>query len=489
VTGRFGPEPSPPSRTLTAGVWAITFGYAAVSALLIQLVILPHVFPAWHAGRGLLVGGDWIAFHNYAVKRAQRIQAEGWRAFELRPMGQAPIGIASAMYRLTWSEPWVLIPLNAALHATAAVLLFHLLRGFVADWRWAALGTAPFVFYPTVLTWVSQIHKDGFFITGYLCQFVAWANLARMDPRAWTWRSLGRTVLLLLVGFGLVWLVRPDLTRVGHASAGLALGVLAVRIAARSRRDPPGWRRGVAVLALVVVATLVITWLTSAPARFDAAPMMTSGQEHRGIAPPLLLIPDGVSSGDELKRGVDAIPWYRSAWLPAAVDWRIFYRIALTREMFHVNYLDSRSNVDVDVGFYRAADLLRYLPRALQVALLAPFPADWRQTGSAAWTTAGRRAVAVEMLGVYVALLALLAVAWQWRRRAELWIVVLPCLAILGVYSLAVPNLGALHRFRYGFLMTLVGLGVAGGLELLSRRVGRKARPRRDPAHPRARSA
>ena len=93
------------------------------------------------------------------------------------------------------------------------------------------------------------------------------------------------------------------------------------------------------------------------------------------------------------------------------------------------------------------------------------------------------------MLGVYVALLALLAVAWQWRRRAELWIVVLPCLAILGVYSLAVPNLGALHRFRYGFLMTLVGLGVAGGLELLSRQVGRKARPRRDPAHPRARSA
>ena len=129
--------------------------------------------------------------------------------------------------------------------------------------------------------------------------------------------------------------------------------------------------------------------------------------------------------------------------------------------------------MDVEVGFYRATDVFRYLPRALQVALLAPFPTDWWRTGSLAWTTLGRRVAAVEMLGVYPALLALLVVAWRWRRRADLWIVVLPCLAILTLYSLAVPNLGALHRFRYGFLMTLVGLGVAGGLELLGKRARR----------------
>ena len=56
----------------------------------------------------------------------------------------------------------------------------------------------------------------------------------------------------------------------------------------------------------------------------------------------------------------------------------------------------------------------------------------------------------------------------------------LPCLATLTLYSLAVPNLGALHRFRYGFLMTLVGLGLAGGLALLGRRdAGTVRSPRR----------
>ena len=461
-------ERRPDPRALTLRVWAVTFGYAAVSALLVQLVILPHLFPAWHAGNGLLVGGDWITFHNDAVRLAERIRSQGWSAFELRPMelGNAPAGIASAVYALTVPRPWTLIPLNAALHATAAALLFHLLRGFVTDWRWAAIGTAPFAFYPSALVWISQIHKDGFAIAGYLSLFVAWAGLARHDPVVGQWRALPGLLVLLPVGFGLVWLVRPDLTVLALAATGLALAILAVRLGARAWRDPSRWRRGAAVLAAVVVAVLAGAWLTGAPSRFLAAEATPAGQGRRAASS----IPwrgdfavNWVYPGGE----VGAIPWYESPWLPAAVD-RAAYQIALTRERFALKYLDSLSNVDLDVGFYRAADLVRYLPRALQVALLAPFPAHWRDTGSLPWTTVGRRVAAVEMLGVYLGLLSLLVVAWRWRRRAELWIVALPCLGILGVYSLAVSNLGALHRFRYAFLMVLVGLGLAGGLDLLS---------------------
>jgi hypothetical protein len=69
-----------------------------------------------------------------------------------------------------------------------------------------------------------------------------------------------------------------------------------------------------------------------------------------------------------------------------------------------------------------------------------------------------RRLVAVEMLGVYVALLAVLALA----RAGGTLVVLLPCLAALVPYALIIPNLGALYRFRYGFLMLLVGLGLAG---------------------------
>jgi hypothetical protein len=180
----------------------------------------------------------------------------------------------------------------------------------------------------------------------------------------------------------------------------------------------------------------------------------------------------------EPARALRAIPWDRTPWLPLALD-GIAYRIALIREVYHIYYRESLSNMDPEVGLYRATDVLRYLPRALQISLLAPFPSDWVDAGSLAWTTTARRLVAVEMLGVYPALLGLAVSLWRWRRRVDLWVVVLPCLAVLAIYGLVVPNLGALHRFRYGFLMTLVGLGVVGGIDFLRCRLGSIKRAQR----------
>jgi hypothetical protein len=360
------PEP----RGLAARVWAATFAYAAGSALLVQLVLLPHLVPAWHAGDGLLRGGDWVTFHLYASQTAERIRARGWSAFELRPMGQAPVGIASAIYALTWPRPWTLIPLDAALHATAAALLLRLLRGFVPDWRWATAGTAPFVLYPSALVWVSQLHKDGFFIAGHLCLLVGWAALVRHDPARARWRLPAAPLALVPVGFGLVWLVRPDLVVLAHAATAVALAVLLLQLGARTWRHPARWGRAAALLGVAVLATLAGAWPTRAPSRF-LAETPTAAAAGRRAASTIPWRDDFAVNWTYPMRGVRAIPWDESPWLPAAVD-DAAYRLALTREQFMVNYLDSRSTVDLDRGLYRATDLVRYLPRALQVALLAP---------------------------------------------------------------------------------------------------------------------
>src|SRR5262245_7231906 len=111
-------------------LWVAAFLYATLTAALVQTVVLPRFTPQWHAGHGLLAGLDSTEFHERAVDAAEAIRREGWMVWTLRPRGQLPVGILSALYALTVPEPWVLIPVNAVLHATAAVVLFRLLRMF-----------------------------------------------------------------------------------------------------------------------------------------------------------------------------------------------------------------------------------------------------------------------------------------------------------------------------------------------------------------------
>ena len=75
----------------------------------------------------------------------------GWDEWMLRPQGQAPAGIAAAIYTLTVTEPWTVIPLNAAVHATAAVVLIGIIQRLTSRWQYAMLATLPFILYPSAI--------------------------------------------------------------------------------------------------------------------------------------------------------------------------------------------------------------------------------------------------------------------------------------------------------------------------------------------------
>ena len=53
-------------------VWLVLFVVASLVAVMVQLVILPYIFPGWDAGHGLLAGGDWVTFHQMAVAQANK---------------------------------------------------------------------------------------------------------------------------------------------------------------------------------------------------------------------------------------------------------------------------------------------------------------------------------------------------------------------------------------------------------------------------------
>ena len=128
---------------------------------------------------------------------------------------------------------------------------------------------------------------------------------------------------------------------------------------------------------------------------------------------------------------------------------------------FHIS-LGGFSAIDANVRFENIRDILSYIPRAAQITLLAPFPNMWFEQGIMAQTTFMRRIVAIEMVGIYICLLPIPIAMWRWRKKADFWLAFIFSFSIALMYSLVVNNMGALHRYRHGFIMIIVALGIAG---------------------------
>jgi len=427
--------------------WLLFFVFAAAMALLLQLVVLPFWFPGLHAGNGLLVGGDWVGFHRLGVALSQKILSQGWAVWELRHYGHPPAGMAAAFYALTVPEPYVLIPLNAALHATAGAALMAIVRLLTADDRSAFFAALPFVLFPSAMAWYAQLQKDGFYFAGaFLCLY-GWIVLARLQ----TWQSGGRSALtgLMWLGLGLALMgsVRIYAFQLMQGIGVLfALG-LAALFAVRGAKGLLPWRK-------CVVAMLTFCLI---PILLNLAPVETRGTSE---------VPESGTAVPHLSwHGADFAKesWRPTDGLPRFVE-NSFLRIAVLRQGYLATpgYDGSGSMVDRNVELLSVKDFITYLPRALQLGLFAPFPSDWLAPAQNSGGGIMRRVAGVEMLGVYFALAFLPYALWRSRSQIELWMIFAFGAIILLLYSYATPNIGSLYRLRYGFLMLLVALGVAG---------------------------
>lgn len=422
--------------------WGVFFVAIMGAALAIQLILLPYVFPRWHAGNGLLVGGDWVTFHKQAVELAQKIHEQGWSVWELRPGAQAPVGIAAAIYTLTVPQPWVLVPLNALLHVATGYVLFRIVQFFLPNGRLAIWCVVPFLCYPSAATWYAQIHKDGFSIAGVMLILYGWLSLA--NGAAWQdreWHGMLRAFLLIIIGGILVWLVRPYMiTLLQIAGGGVAL-LLTVSAALRFRSR---WRKPFKFL----VGTCGMWLLVGASGMFSLGGGEVGQQIH---------IEQQTHVGKQARIGPSL-----SGFIAGKLQ-----VLASTRDAFRMT--PGGSNIDSEIGLNDAETLGLYLPRAAQIAFLSPFPTQWFGQGSLEANTVMRRIAGLEMLGVYFSL-AMLPIAFAfWRKTIELWIIFLYCVPILLVYGIVFANVGTLYRMRYGFLMVLVALGLAGGMKLFYR--------------------
>lgn len=425
-----------------AVVAIMAFCVALVSGFLIQFVVLPVLLPGLHAGDGLLLGSDSSGFHRLAVSLVSQMHSEGWSAWELRPRGQAPAGIAAILYYLFVPSPYVLLPLNAALFSLAAILVYSMVRQVVVDASSAFWGSLFFIAMPSSAMWYSQIHKEMFFVPAILLQIWVWLFVVREravhEASTNVCRGVGVAVLAAVISSLLIWMVRPYFLSI-MAISNLLVAVyaaVAFRWIAQDRRS----------ILFVLVAILLLVPVT----------VKQLGQMS-GVS---------ASSAQFMRENSLAEQPHRSGGSGGTVLDSFVRTLNVSRDSFEE--LAGGSDLFGKVRFESIGDVAAFAPTALAVSVLAPFPNAWfanaRQPGGQMMRTVS----AFEMLFGYCGLGFLVVCLFQGGVRSRLicMVMVFSFVPML-IWGLAIPNVGTIYRFRAPLWTLLVLFGWAFAIHQL----------------------
>lgn len=464
------------------------FAYSLGVSLLIQCVLLPYVFPQWHAGNGLLKGHDWVTYHLLAREMADHIRDYGWGEWTLYSNFWLEPGVLGGLYALGIAKPYVLLPFNAFIHALTGILIAHLIQILSGTKkRMAILAAFPFVFFPTALMWVAQVHKDGLSFLGTLLFLWGWMFfLSQSDNR----KISVLAMCGILLGVYLNAISRPYLGVLfwsfslffsflffGKKVFSWVLLFSLIFFKKGYFYFFKGPRRTERMGSVLLIVLLLYLQKNYAARPYGETSLPQSAVQMEAPAPrpvesPSETLTETPSTGLEgkgtnLKMAeqpkvvyvptVDTEAWTRTPEIPEALDIKL-YSLARVRGGFSGTYTGN-SNFDTHVRFLKAEDVLRYQPRALQIAFFAPFPKDWFAKASTDYNAFFRKLVGLEILFIYFSFPFMIFAFWKFRNRMLVFCTVLFLSAFLALYASTTPNLGTLHRFRFLFITIFAGIG------------------------------
>ena len=140
----------------------------------------------------------------------------------------------------------------------------------------------------------------------------------------------------------------------------------------------------------------------------------------------------------------------------------VAYSFSNIRSGFSDSNQNSKSIIDGSKEFRNFKDVLMYIPRAIQIGFLSPFPHNWVETGKHVGLI-GRIISGAEMLIWYTVLIGFFYVLMSNIVVIHpLAPIVLVSIFIVVLLGYSVPNMGAIFRMRQGYMIPIYIYGMYG---------------------------
>lgn len=422
-------------------LWVLFFCYSIIVALVFQKYIVPNM-PSLHSA-GSALTNDATYFHGIAASLADDIRNHGWSQWKLFPNNSSAghVSILAALYVVFGTEPMVAIPPNAALHALGGVLMFLIASKVVENKVMAkyvgVIAASAFILFPSAVNWYGQIHKDAYLIVGVLLVLLVWLTALRIKPNAKVFLKL-----LCFNAFGvfLIAFTRPSTLKILMLiSLVVFVAFVILLLAQRTCKS-----KSILIFFMLVMLTLGIAMKT----------VDTYGGKN--------LFGNGYIA--EVEAQTNNWHWKNTEIAPDAVDkqFQALASIRLSHQRYGVG-IKANSMIDVDVAPQNILEVIQYTPRALQIAMLAPFPNSWFED-----VKLTKVLVSLEMVILYFSFVGLVFLV-RYQFNASVLLISLFAITFLSIYGVTISNVGTLHRLRYPYEMLMLLLGVSGWMLLLTK--------------------
>ena len=346
-------------------------------------------------------------------------------------------------------------PYNLLFYAAVIALVFMMGRE-VCSRRVGLLAGAVVAVYPSFLLHTMQLLKDPLVVTASLALVL---GVTTWLTRTYAAKSAAAAAVLTMLMTQLVFFTRANLVILFFAAAWLGLTLLVTRQLLERRYLL--WNM-ILALAILLAMAFPLCFLLYWSHNLERMKQFPADQ----IGPPKITVSTALQVPSLTVRVSSApkSPNTFAARLRRPAD-ALAKRVGNMRFNFVLSYPDAGSFIDSDREFRSLNDLLRYLPRAMEIGLWAPFPNSWISSGRRVGNS-GELLAGAETFFIYLCqVLAVWAVVRE-PRRLSLWFLL--GVAAMGVTMLAlvVPNVGALYRYRYAFwlMVIVIAMGVVDQL-------------------------